>query len=144
MNFSLKIIKKGVIYRTNIACWNCSEVLQRIFILFDTDVLKMYKFPSFEQTHHLELDFVKHSKQPVHMEVYQEFLFLNSNCAVLIVDIISQNLLFNLSIGADITNKLLKTEVKAIPILVEESLYILLSASSGVVLMARCRTGNLA
>lgn len=135
IQFSLKIIKKGVIYRTSIVSWESSEVLQKTFILFDTDVLKIYKFPNFEQTDHLELDIVKSSRQPVKMQVYQEFVILNSNSSIVIIDGVSHKVIKTLEIGYAISLKLHRTEISLFTLLMEENMYFLLASASGSVLM---------
>lgn len=135
IHFTLRIIKKGVIYRTNIVAWESNEVIQRTFILFDTGVMKTYKFPKFEQTHHMQLDIIKTSMQPVKMQVYQEYVILNSNTNIVIIDGVTQAVVRTMTVGWDITVKMHKTEVTLLPLLMEENVYFLLASASGTVLM---------
>lgn len=137
IHFTLRIIKKGVIYRTNIVAWESNEVIQRTFILFDTGVMKTYKFPKFEQTYHMQLDIIKTSMQQVKMQVYQEYVILNSNTNIVIIDGVTQAVVRTMTVGWDITVKMHKTEVTLLPLLMEENVYFLLASASGTVLMVQ-------
>lgn len=136
LNLGFRLVKKGVIFRASIRAWTCSESLQRIAIFFENDVCKLYKFPSFEQTHHLECSLGSTSKQPIHLSLYQEFFFLNNDNGLLIVDIVSQTIIGSVVFGADLTQKFQRAEVGVIPLLLEEKSYILIMTSTGTVLIA--------
>lgn len=136
------VTKKGVVYRAAMLAWAANEHLQRMCILFDNDVVKLYRLPSFEQTHHLSCSVRTDAAHPVHMSLYQELVFINTERRLVILDLVRQETMATIHFSPEIQSKFLRSETCVLPLLFDAKVHFLIASSAGTVLMAHLAAGS--